>query len=153
MHNWRAADPTTLARRGLRVLEAFAFVSLVAGVVVWWLIAGREGVGSSAQLALSAFIAVALLLPGLLLVHLARTIHRAAALIEELRERIAGARGRGEEWTGDGRLLARSLRLALRERGAGMVAAPWYWLLALWAAAASLVLILGALVLGLAALL
>ena len=47
----------------------------------------------------------------------------------------------------------RTLRLALRERGAGMIAAPWYWLLSLWAAAASLVLILGAVSLGLAALL
>ena len=60
---------------------------------------------------------------------------------------------RGEEWASDGRLLARTLRLALRERGAGMIAAPWYWLLSLWAGAASLVLILGAVSLGLAALL
>ena len=47
----------------------------------------------------------------------------------------------------------RSVRLAMRERGIGLLAVPWYWLLALWAFAASGLLILGALVLGLAALL
>lgn len=153
MHSWRVADPATLARRGLRAVEIFAFASLVAGVAVWWLIAGREGPATPVELALAAVIAVALLLPGLLLVHLARTLYRTAALVDELREQIAGAAGRGEEWTGDGRLLARTLRLALRERGAGMIAAPWYWALSLWASAASLALILGAVVLGLAALL
>ncbi|MYE45548.1 MAG: hypothetical protein F4X25_02120 [Chloroflexi bacterium] len=142
-----------LARRGLRAVEILAFVSLAAGVIVWWLIAGREGPATPVELALAAVIAAALLLPGLLLVHLARTLYRTAALVDELREQIAGAAGPGEAWTGDGRLLARTLRLALRERGAGMIAAPWYWLLSLWAAAASLVLILGAVSLGLAALL
>lgn len=153
MHSWRVADPAQLARRALRVLEVFAFASLAAGAIVWWLVVGRDGPGSPAALALAAFIGVALLLPGLLLVHLARTLHRAAALVDELREQLAGAAVRGEAWASDGRLLARMLRLALRQRGAGMIAAPWYWLLALWAAAASLVLILGAVVLGLAALL
>lgn len=153
MHSWRVADPVRLARRGLRAVEILAFVSLAAGVIVWWLIAGREGPATPVELALAAVIAAALLLPGLLLVHLARTLYRTAALVDELREQIAGAAGRGEAWTGDGRLLARTLRLALRERGAGMIAAPWYWLLSLWAAAASLVLILGAVSLGLAALL
>lgn len=153
MHSWRVADPTTLARRGLRAIELLAFTSLAAGALVWWLIAGREGPAAPVELALAAVIAAALLLPGLLLVHLARTLHRAAALIDELRQQLGEAAVRGEEWASDGRLLARTLRLALRERGAGMIAAPWYWLLSLWAGAASLVLILGAVSLGLAALL
>lgn len=153
MNSWRVADPTRIARRGLRVLALFAYVSLAAGALLWWLIVGRDGFGSPLGLAWAAFLAVALMLPGLLLVHLVRTIHRAAALIEELREQVAAAGRGGEEWASDGRLLARTLRLALRERGAGMIAAPWYWLLALWAAAASAVLILGAVAFGLGALL
>ena len=153
MHSWRVADPVRLARRGLRAVELLAFAALVAGVLVWWLIAGREGPATPVELALAAVIAAALLLPGLLLVHLARTLYRTAAMLDELREQLGEAALRGEPWSGDGRLLARTLRLALRERGAGMMAAPWYWLLSLWAVAASLVLILGAVSLGLAALL
>ncbi len=153
MHSWRVADPARLARRGLRAIELLAFASLVAGALVWWLIAGREGPATPVELTLAAVIAAALLLPGLLLVHLARTLYRAAAMLGELRAQLGEAALRGEPWSSDGRLLARTLRLALRERGAGMIAAPWYWLLSLWAVAASLVLILGAVALGLAALL
>lgn len=153
MHSWRVADPVRLARRGLRAIELLAFASLAAGALVWWLIAGREGPAAPVEYALAAVIAAALLLPGLLLVHLARTLYRTAAMLDELREQLGEAAVRGEPWSSDGPLLARTLRLALRERGAGMIAAPWYWLLSLWAAAASLVLILGAVSLGLAELL
>ena len=153
MNSWRVVDPSRIARRGLRALELFAVVSLAAGALLWWLIAVRDGIASPAGLVYAAFLAVVLVLPGLLLVHVVRTLHRAAALMVELREQVGGAGLRGEEWASDGRLLARTLRLALRERGAGMIAAPWYWLLALWAAAASGVVILGAVALGLAALL
>ncbi len=144
MHSWQVADPTRIARRGLRALELLAAGSLAAGAVLWWLIAGHDGIGSPQALAWALFLGCVLALPGLLLVHFVRTLYRAAGLIAELRERVAGPGPGGEEWASDGRLLARTLRLALRERGAGMIAAPWYWLLAVWAAGASAVLILGA---------
>ncbi len=153
MHSWRVADPVRLARRGMRAVECFSFVSLAAGGLVWWLIAGRDGLGSPVEWALAAIIAVALLLPGLLLAHLARTLYRAAGLVDELREQLGEAARRGEAWTGDGRLLVRTLRLALRARGVGLIAAPWYWALSFWASVTSLVLILAAAVLSLAALL
>ena len=153
MNTWRVVDPARIAQRGLRALELFAVVSLAAGALLWWLIAVRDGIASPAGLVYAAFLAVVLVLPGLLLIHVARTLHRAATLMVELREQVGEAGLRGEEWASDGRLLARTLRLALRKRGAGVIAAPWYWLLALWAAAASGVVILGAVALGLAALL
>ena len=153
MNTWRVVDPSRIARRGLRALELLATASLAAGVLLWWLITGHDGIGSPAGLVYAVLLAGVLVLPGLLLVHVARTLSRAARLMLELREQVGEAGLRGEEWASDGRLLARTLRLALRERGAGVVATPWYWLLALWAAAASGVLILGAIALGLAALL
>ena len=153
MNTWRVVDPSRIARRGLRALELLATASLAAGVLLWWLITGHDGIGSPAGLVYAVLLAGVLVLPGLLLVHVARTLSRAARLMLELREQVGEAGLRGEEWASDGRLLARTLRLALRQRGAGVIATPWYWLLALWAAAASGVLILGAVALGLAALL
>ncbi len=153
MNTWRVVDPSRIARRGLRALELLATASLAAGVLLWWLITGHDGIGSPAGLVYAVLLAGVLVLPGLLLVHVARTLSRAARLMLELREQVGEAGLRGEEWASDGRLLARTLRLALRERGAGVIATPWYWLLALWAAAAAGVLILGAVALGLATLL
>ena len=151
MHVRRAGpprDPAALARRALRALALLALSSLAAGFAVWLAVAGRGAAASPGGLALAAAAGLALALPGLLLAHFARALARAGALLDELRARPFG----DPSWTGDPRLFARSLRLALRERGAGLLAAPWYWLLVLWALAASGLLIAGALALGIAAL-
>ena len=142
-------DPTLIARRGLLALQLLALAALVAAAVVWWLIAGADGLDSPGGLALAVVVGAALALPGLLLVHFTRTLYRASALAAELRERAHS----DEPWANDPRLFMRSVRLAMRERGIGLLATPWYWLLALWAVGASGLLVIGALVLGLAALL
>lgn len=141
-------DAAALARRALRALGLLALVSLAAAGAVWLAVAGRGAADSPGGLALAVVAGAALALPGLLLAHLARTLARAGAALAELRERPPG----DPSWAGDRRLFARSLRLAMRERGVGLLAAPWYWLLALWALAASCLLIAGALALGIAAL-
>ena len=142
-------DPTMIARRGLLALQLLALTSLTAAAIVWWLIAGRDAPDSAGALTAAAIVGAVLALPGLLLVHLTRTLYRAGRLATELRERAQS----DELWANDPQLLMRSVRLAMRERGLGVLATPWYWLLGLWAVGASGLLILGALVLGLAALL
>ena len=98
MNTWRVVDPSRIARRGLRALELFAIASLAAGALLWWLIAVRDGIASPAGIVYAAFLAVVLVLPGLLLVHVVRTLHRAATLLVELREQVGEAGLRGEEW-------------------------------------------------------
>ena len=138
-----------IARRGLLALQLLALTSLTAAAIVWWLIAGRDALDSRGGLTAAVIVGAVLALPGLLLVHLTRTLYRAGRLATELRVRAQ----RDELWANDPQLLMRSVRLAMRERGLGVLATPWYWLLGLWAVGASGLLILGALVLGLAALL
>ena len=145
----RVIDAERAARRGLAGLRLAALASLAAALVVWWLTAGEAALDSVGGGLAAALLAFALALPGLLLLHVDHSLRRAAGLVAELRERA----GEGESWAQDRRLFMRSVRLAMRERGIGLLAVPWYWLLALWAFAASGLLILGALVLGLAALL
>jgi hypothetical protein len=141
-------DPTLIARRGMLLLQLLALTSLAAAAVAWWLIAGDDALESPGGLVRASIIGAALALPGLLLLHFTRTLYRAGALAVELRERAQ----RDEVMANDPQLFMRSVRLAMRQRGVGVLAAPWYWRLAFWAVGASGLLIVGALVLALAAL-
>jgi hypothetical protein len=137
------------AVRGLAGLRLFGLASLAGGAVVWWATAGDGALDDPGRTALAALVAVVLALPGLLVLHFERSLRRAASMVVELVERSeAGERFDDEPW-----LFWRSVRLGMRQRGIGVLAAPWYWMAALWAFGASGLLIIGALVLGLAAVL
>ena len=137
------------ALRGLAALRLFALGSLAAGGLVWWVTAGAGALDSPGQTALAVPVGALLALPGLLIVHFEVSLRRAASMVAELAERRAtGERFDDEPW-----LFWRSLRLAMRRRGIGLLAAPWYWLGVLWAFGASGLLLIGALAVGVVALL
>ena len=147
--NPRSADPKAVAVRGLAFLRLFGIASLAAAAVVWWLTAGEGATSSPPRFAMAAFLGTLMAVPGLVVLHFERSLRRAAEMVVELMQRReAGERFDDEPW-----LFWRAVRLGMRRRGIGPLAAPWYWLLALWSAGASGLLILGALVLALAALL
>ena len=137
------------AVRGLAALRLLGLAALAAGAVVWWATAGEGALDSPGQTALAVLGGGLLALPGLLIVHFELSLRRAASMVVELVER----RESGERFDDVPWLFWRSLRLGMRRRGIGLLAAPWYWLLVLWAFGASGLLLIAALVLGLAALL
>ena len=87
--------------------------------------------------------AIVLAAPGLVLLHFERSLRGAALMIAELADRTAA----GERFDGPPGFFFRSIRLAMRHRGIGVLATPWYWAAAAWGFGASVVLILAALVL------
>ncbi|MDA1061533.1 MAG: hypothetical protein O2895_01240 [Chloroflexi bacterium] len=145
-------DPSIAARtavRGLAALRLFGLAALAASAVVWWATLGAETFEGPARAALAVLAGALLAVPGLLVLHFERSLRRAASMVVELVEqREAGARFDDEPW-----LFWRSVRLGMRQRGIGLLAAPWYWLLVLWAFGASGLLLIGAFVIAVAALL
>ena len=135
--------------RGLAALRLLGLAALAAGAVVWWATAGEGVLDSPGQTALAVLGGALLASPGLLIVHFELSLRRAASMVVELVER----RESGERFDDVPWLFWRSLRLGMRRRGIGLLAAPWYWLLVLWAFGASGLLLIAAVVLGLAALL
>ncbi len=140
---------TRTAVRGLAALRLFGLSSVAAGAVVWWLTVGDGAMDSPARTAVALLAGGLLALPGLLIVHFELSLRRAASMVVELVER----RESGERFDDEPWLFWRSVRLGMRRRGIGLLATPWYWLLVLWAFGASGLLLVGALVVGLAAVL
>lgn len=136
------------AVRGLAGLRLLGLGSLAAASMVWWLVLGPDTLAGPGRAALAAVAGIVLAAPGLLLLHFEWSLRRAALMVAELVDRNAT----GERFDGPPGLFMRSMRLAMRRRGIGVLAAPWYWLAGAWAFGASVVLILGALALVVAAL-
>jgi len=145
-------DGSSAARaavRGLAALRLFGLAALTAGAAVWWATVGGGALDSPGQAALAVLAGALLALPGLLIGHFAVSLRRATSMVAELAERRAS----GERFDDEPGLFWRSLRLGMRRRGIGLLAAPWYWLVVLWAFGASGLLLIGALAIGLVALL
>jgi hypothetical protein len=146
---WDGSSAARAAVRGLAALRLFGLASLAAGSVVWWVTVGDGAIDSPGQTALAVLGGALLALPGLLIGHLEVSLRRAASMVVELVER-RDSEARFDDEPG---LFWRSLRLGMRRRGIGLLAAPWYWLVVLWAFGATGLLLIGALVSGLGALL
>ena len=131
------------AVRGLAALSGLGLTSVIAGAVVWWLMLGPGVLSDPVRSALAIVAAIVLAAPRLLLLHFERSLRRAALMIAELADRNAA----GERFDGPPGFFFRSIRLAMRRRGIGVLATPWYWAAAGWGFGASVVLILAALVL------
>lgn len=151
MHHRPPSRPSPAARaavRGLAALWALGLSSFVAAGLVWWFVIGVDAFADLPRGMLAAVAAVVLPAPGVLVLHFERSLRRAALMLAELADRNAA----GERFDGPPGLFFRSIRLAMRQRGIGMLAQPWYWAAAAWGFGASVVLIIGACVLVVAAL-
>lgn len=151
MHERPRPELPPAARIAVRGLVAMRFAgvgAVAAGAVVWWFVVGSDALGDPVGATLALLVAVALLAPGVLLLHFEWSLRRAALMLAELADRNAA----GERFDATPALFRRSMRLAMRRRGIGLLATPWYWALAAWGVGASLVLLLAALVLVVAAL-
>ena len=136
------------AVRGLATLWVIGLNSLIAAGVVWWLVLGPGMLTDPARGGLAVLAAIVLAAPGLVLLHFERSLRGAALLIAELADRTAA----GERFDGPPGFFFRSMRMAMRQRGIGVLAQPWYWAAGAWGFGASVVLVLAALVLAAAAL-
>ncbi len=131
------------AVQGLAALWALTLQTLIAAAVVWWLVFGPGWLTDPARAGFAVLGAVALAVPGLLLLHFWRSLRRAAFMIAELADRTAA----GERFDGPPGLFFRSVRLAMRKRGIGVLAKPWYWAAAAFGFGSSIVMIVVAMIL------
>ena len=151
MHEGPRPDLTPAARvavRGLAVMRVVGVGALAAGALVWWIVVGSDATADPVGATLAVLTAIALVAPGMLLLRFEWSLRRAALMFAELADRTAA----GERFDATPALFRRSMRLAMRRRGIGLLATPWYWALAAWGFGASAVLLLAAVVLVVAAL-
>ena len=131
------------AVRGLVALWGLGIQTLIAAAVVWWLVFGPGWLTEPGRAGVAVLGAVALAMPALVLLHFWRSLRRAAFMIAELADRTAA----GERFDGPPGFFFRSIRMAMRQRGIGVLARPWYWAIAAWGFGSSIVLILAAMIL------
>ena len=131
------------AVQGLAALWALGLQTLIAAAVVWWLVFGPGWLTEPGRAGIAVLGAVALAMPALVLLHFWRSLRRAAFMIAELADRTAA----GERFDGPPGFFFRSIRMAMRQRGIGVLARPWYWAIAAWGFGSSIALILAAMIL------
>lgn len=143
MHEAPRLDLRPAARaavKGILGLRVLGVGSLASGALVWWLVLGSTALAGPMNVAVAAVGALVLAAPGLLLLHFQWSLWRAALMLAELADRSAA----GERVDGPPGFFFRSMRLAMRRRGIGLLATPWYWAAAAWGFGASVVLVLAA---------